>query len=363
VFYNPAVRILSVIIFLAVIVALSAALCLPASAQPSSVGTTGFNSNLRGISISQTSTGTYVLWASGTKGTVLRSFDKGKSWQQLSVAGGADLDFRDIEAFGASTAYLMSSGDGDKSRIYKTTDGGQSWALEYTDKRSGFFLDSLACASSTHCFALSDPVDGKFVVLATSDGEHWKQMPRAGMPAAVPTEGAFAASGTSIAICNNNIYFGTGGPTARVFHSADRGRSWTAAATPMASGNASSGIFSIACHGRYIVAVGGDYRDPGRAERAAAYSHDRGRTWHLADHPPAGYRSSVCVASGVAFSAGPNGEDISLDYGVNWQLADTLNFNAAAVASQGAEWAVGPGGTFKRFPRRVLGAGPPPRTE
>jgi photosystem II stability/assembly factor-like uncharacterized protein len=352
VFYNPPVRLLTVIF--AVIFALTATLRRLASAEPSSVQTTGFNSNLRGISVSQTSTGTYVLWVSGTKGTVLRSFDEGQSWKPLSVGGGADLDFRDIEAFGANTAYLMSSGEGDKSRIYKTTDGGKSWALQYTDKRAGFFLDSLACASRTHCFALSDPVDGRFVILTTTDGQHWKELPRDGMPAALPTEGAFAASGTSMAICNNNIYFGTGGPTARVFHSADRGRVWTATATPMASGNASSGIFSIACHGRYGVAVGGDYRDPGRAERVAAYSNDRGKTWHLAEHPPLGYRSSVCIASGITFSAGPNGEDVSLDYGAHWKLADTVNLNAAAVASSGAEWAVGPGGAFKRFPMRVL---------
>jgi len=118
--------------------------------------------------------------------------------------GGADLDFRDIEAFGASTAYLMSSGDGEKSRIYKTTDQGKSWTLQYTDKRAGFFLDSLACDSPTHCFALSDPVDGKFLILATTDGQHWNEPPRDKMPAALATEGAFAASGTSITLCGSN---------------------------------------------------------------------------------------------------------------------------------------------------------------
>jgi photosystem II stability/assembly factor-like uncharacterized protein len=274
--------------------------------------------------------------------------------EALKVDGGEDLDFRDIEAFGVSTAYLMSSGDGDKSRIYKTTDGGKSWTLQYTDKRPGFFLDSLACYSRTHCFALSDPVDGKFLILTTIDGQRWKELPRDKMPAALPTEGAFAASGTSIALCNNDIYFGTGGPAARAFHSTDRGRSWTAVATPIASGNASSGIFSLACHGRYVVAVGGDYKNPDRAERVAAHSNDRGATWHLADHPPLGYRSSVSMASGTIFAVGPNGEDTSLDYGAHWKFADELNLNAAIITPSGIGWAVGPGGTFKHFQTRVL---------
>jgi photosystem II stability/assembly factor-like uncharacterized protein len=347
VFYNPPVRVLTVIFVLI------PAIGLLASAQSSSIQSTGFNSNLRGISASQTSAGKYVVWASGTKGIVLRSLDEGKSWQQLNIESETNLDFRDIEGFGANTAYVMSSGDGDKSRIYKTTDGGKSWVLQYTDKRAGFFLDSLACDSRTHCFALSDPVDGKFLILSTIDGQHWSELPRDKMPAALPTEGAFAASGTSIALCKNDVYFGTGGPAARVFHSVDRGRSWTAVTTPIISGNASSGIFSLACHDRHIVAVGGDYKEPASASKVAAYSNDRGKTWQLADRPPIGYRSCVRIASGAAFAVGPNGEEISLDYGVNWKFAEAVNFNAAALTSSGTGWAVGPSGTFKRFQLQI----------
>ena len=154
---------------------------------------------------------------------ILRSIDDGEKWKQLSVPDAATLDFRDIEAFGADVAYVLSSGDGDQSRIYKTTDGGINWKLQYLDTRPDSFLDSLACSSITRCVALSDPVDGKFLVLGTSDGEHWKELPRDRMPAALPKEGAFAASGTAIALCDGGIYFGTGGPAARIFHSADSG--------------------------------------------------------------------------------------------------------------------------------------------
>jgi photosystem II stability/assembly factor-like uncharacterized protein len=314
------------------------------------VQTSGLDTNLRGVSVTETSIGKYAVWASGTKGTVLRSADEGKTWTQLHVAGADDLDFRDIEAFGEETAYVMSSGDGEKSRIYKTTDGGKSWALQYTDKRPGFFLDSLACDSSTHCFALSDPVEGKFLILTTDAGQHWKELPRDKMPAALPTEGAFAASGTAIALCNDkDIYFGTGGPAARVFHSADRGRSWTAVETPMASGNASSGIFSIACHGHSIVAVGGDYKEPAGASRVAVYSNDSGATWRLAEQQPGGYRSGVVFLSDKDFAAiGPNGTDISHDAGVHWTHTDALNLNAASFAATHG-WAVGPKGTIAQF--------------
>lgn len=321
-----------------------------------SVQTSGLDTNLRGVSVkyNESSEGRrhYFVWASGSNGVILRSTNDGTTWKQLSVPGSGDLDFRDIEAFDADVAYVMSSGDADKSRIYKTIDGGKTWKLQYSDKRPGLFLDSLACDSKTHCLALSDPVEGKFLVLSTDDGEHWKELPRDKMPAALPQEGAFAASGTAIALCEDgSIYFGTGGPAARIFRSGDRGLSWTVAQTPIASGTPSSGIFSVDCEGRgeTLVAVGGDYKEPSRAKRVAIHSQDSGATWHLAETQPGGYRSAVGSFSYGDFAAvGPNGTDISHDQGVHWKHTDHLNLNAASFAGT-AGWAVGPKGTIARF--------------
>jgi photosystem II stability/assembly factor-like uncharacterized protein len=314
-----------------------------------SVQTGGLDTNLRGVSVKSYGTG-FNIWASGSNGVILRSTNDGETWKQLSVAGAVDLDFRDIEAFNPDVAYVMSSGDGHASRIYKTNDGGAAWKLQYSGTRTGFFLDSLDCDSSTHCVALSDPVDGKFLVLSTEDGEHWIELPREKMPAALPKEGAFAASGTAIALCEGGIYFGTGGAKARIFHSADDGQSWTVTETPISSGNPSSGIFSVACDGPdALLAVGGDYNQPARADRVSVYSTDAGKTWQLSALQPGGYRSAVGSFSYGDFAAvGTNGTDVSNDQGVHWQHTDHLNLNA--VSFDGAEgWAVGPKGTIARF--------------
>ena len=321
----------------------------PASAQWS-VQTSGLDANFRGVSVKCYQKQPCVIWASGSNGVILRSTDDGKTWKQLTVAGGTDLDFRDIEAFDANTAYVMSSGDGDKSRIYKTTDAGNNWKLQYSDKRPGFFLDSLACDSMTHCVAISDPVDGKFLVLSTDDGEQWKELPRDNMPAALPKEGAFAASGTAIALCEGNIFFATGGPAARIFRSNDHGHSWKVVETPITSSNPSSGVFSIACIGNNnLVAVGGDYKDPNRAVQVAAYSKNSGETWQLSQTQPGGFRSAVgSLSNGDLIAIGPNGTDVSHDAGINWQPTDSLNLNAAAFAGM-ESWAVGPKVTIARF--------------
>jgi photosystem II stability/assembly factor-like uncharacterized protein len=277
---------------------------------------------------------------------ILFSSDEGKTWKRLHVAGGDALDFRSIVAFDAKTALVMSSGEGDKSRIYKTTDGGETWKLEFADKRPAFFLDALVCDSE--CYALSDPVDGKFVIVATHHYEDWKELPGDAMPAALPGEGAFAASGTALAMDNDgDLFFGTGGgKTARVFHSPDFGKTWTVAETPIVSGNPSSGIFSIVATPWAVIAVGGDYKDSSRPYRVAAYSTDHGKTWSLATQQPGGYRSAVVALYGAMLAVGPTGEDISDDFGAHWKHTDSLDLNAAFVLDIYNGWAVGAKGTI-----------------
>src|SRR5947208_1591342 len=62
-----------------------------------------------------------IVWASGTGGAVIRTIDGGKTWNVITVPGAEKLDLRDIEAFDANTAYILSIGNGDSSRIYKST--------------------------------------------------------------------------------------------------------------------------------------------------------------------------------------------------------------------------------------------------
>ncbi|HWY07167.1 MAG TPA: hypothetical protein VNY24_09915 [Candidatus Acidoferrales bacterium] len=311
----------------------------------------GVDSNLRGVCVVAEASAdeTVTIWASGSQGAVVRSTDSGKSWQRLHIAEAESLDFRGVQAFNANTAYVMSSGEGPQSRIYKTTDGGEHWKLQYQGGQKAFFLDALICNDEKHCAALSDPVDGKFVTLTNVDGEHWTELPQENMPAALPKEGAFAASNSSLCLEGKDIYFGTGGPAARLFASHDLGRTWTVAETPIVSGNASSGIFSIFCDESTIVAVGGDYQDPGRGYKNAAVSRDGGKTWELATQLPRGYRSAVGKYNGGYVAVGPTGAETSLD-GLRWNSIGRVNFNAYAFPYPGsAGWAVGPHGSVAKF--------------
>ena len=176
----------------------------------SQILTSGIDTSLRALSSSSDGN---ILYATGSNGVILRSADGGKSWSRLHIVNADTADFRCVQSFGADIAYAFSVGNDNKSHIYKTSDAGKTWSTQYSDPRPAFFLDCLVCRSEKVCFAISDPIDGKFPILHTDDGEHWTEFPQASEPAALPTEGIFAASNSSLILCGPNksdIFFATG---------------------------------------------------------------------------------------------------------------------------------------------------------
>lgn len=304
------------------------------------------DADFRGLSVVSAK----VVWVSGTKGTYARTTDSGQIWTVGNVPGAAKLDFRDVEAFGEATAYLLSAGPGEASRIYKTIDGGKTWVLQFSNPEREGFLDALAFWDERHGLAFGDPVSGRFQLFATDDGTNWKRL-SGNLPPALPNEGAFAASGTCLVTHGtNDVWFATGGAkVARVFHSRDRGRTWSASETPLPAGAASAGIFSLAFrdadHG---MAVGGDFRKPNEPGAAAAVTADGGKTWTPLDRPFP-YRSCVAWAKGRWVAVGTSGSDFSTDDGKTWKPLDRENYNSVAFAPTGEAWAVGPKGRVAKF--------------
>ena len=125
-------------------------------------------------------------------------------------------------------------------------------------------------------------------------------MPSAGLPAALPNEGFFAASGTNVTVAApNHVWLGTGAASeARVLHSSDGGRTWAVSKTPLAAGP-SAGIFSIAFNGqRHGIVVGGDHKAETAATDNAAVTADGGATW-ASIKGLSGFRSAVAFVPGA----------------------------------------------------------------
>lgn len=342
--------------------------------------------NLRGVS----AVSRQVAWASGTHGTYLRTIDGGRTWTPAQVPDAVALDFRAVVAFSADEAFLMSAGPGEQSRIYHTSDAGKHWQLQFSNTNPKGFFDSMVFWDAKHGIVLGDPIPDdsgklKFEVLLTDDGQNWRPVSPAQMPDAIAGEGAFAASNTCVAIVRRdsdlNIWFATGGKTARVFHSGDRGQSWQVYETPIVHGPDSAGIFSIAfrdpMHG---VIVGGDYKRPKEDGPNLTYTNDGGKTWTLPPLHPLAYFSAVAydrrvneVAAREDSNAGSEkkarvkpitpermfiiGEDFIFDLRppnnprrIGGKKKMGMRFNAVSAYPEGGALVVGPKGSMAFVP-------------
>jgi photosystem II stability/assembly factor-like uncharacterized protein len=305
-----------------------------------------------------------VAWAGGAEGTFLRTTDGGNTWAVAKVPGAAEADFRDVHAVDNQTAYLLSSGK--LARIYKTTDSGQNWIIQYENKSEGAFLDGFAFWDAQNGIAFGDPLNGKFLVVRTRDGgKTWQEVPAENVPPALPEEAAFAASGTSICVQGNrHVWFCTGGgKQARVFRSVDGGEHWEVNNLPLTCNSNSSGAFSIAfCDALNGVVVGGDFQSPLESSNNFAVTRDGGKNWELKNGLlPLGLKQCVAYVpkTRILLATGESGTGYSMDEGATWQIFEALPqgqppFHSISFSRRRtgrlAAWAVGARGIIGKIP-------------
>ena len=289
-----------------------------------------------------------VVWASGVGGTYALTIDGGATWRAAVVPGADSLEFRDVEGVSERVAYLLAAGPGDRSRIYRTDDGGRSWSLQFTNRDTSAFYDCFAFWDDRAGFTMSDAVDGRFPVVRTGDGRTWSDIGDR-LPRAQTGEGAFAASGTcTAAVDDRHGWIATGAAArARVLRTADRGDTWSEAATPIAQGSPTSGAATVAfrdtLHG---ILAGGDISAPDVSADNVAVTRDGGRTWSLATRTPfpgAVYGLAYLPAGDgrTIVATGPSGAAWSPDEGRGWRPLEGLrDYWAVGVAGRSG-WLVG----------------------
>nr|WP_320023393.1 hypothetical protein [uncultured Draconibacterium sp.] len=293
-----------------------------------------------------------IVWASGSRGTVLVSTDSGSSWKDVSIPGTEQNDFRSIYAWDEKTAIVF--GVAGPEFGYKTVDGGTTWNVVFSDTTSGLFFNSVKFADAKNGLAVSDPVDGKFFVLRTEDaGNTWKQV--VNLPPVEVGEANFAASNTCIEyLSSGKAWIASGGKAARVFYSDDFGKSWKVSNTPMVRGLSSAGIFSVAFRNdREGIIVGGIYDQPELNTNIASYTFDGGVTWQPTVTMPKEYRSCVQFVNtgndSFVFAIGKTGCDISTDGGINWNfLSGEGYFTFRSIPNQLTGFAAGSNGRIAK---------------
>jgi photosystem II stability/assembly factor-like uncharacterized protein len=295
-----------------------------------------------------------VVWASGVGGTFTLTTDGGATWRAGVVAGAEALEFRDVQGVSERVAYLMSAGKGDDSRIYRTEDGGATWTLQFRSHDADAFYDCVAFWDPKRGVAFSDAVNGRFPAIRTVDGTSWRNIGDR-LPAAQPNEGAFAASGTCVAVQGTDrAWIATGAAArARILATTDGGERWQAYDTPIVQGTATSGGFSVAFRDRsHGILVGGSL-DSTPPTRNVAVSADGGRTWRLARPTPfPGAAFGVAYAPGgrTVVATGPGGAAMSENEGGAWTLlAGATGYWAVGFGDARTAWLVGTDGRILKL--------------
>jgi photosystem II stability/assembly factor-like uncharacterized protein len=293
-----------------------------------------------------------AVWVTGLEGTYVRSLDSGESWQSGVIAGAEKLELRDVHAVDASTAYVLSSGTGDLSRIFKTTDGGASWKRLLVNPDPEGFFDCFDFWDASSGLLYGDSVSGKLVLFQTKDGETWTRLPAERLPGARPGEGGFAASGTClVTVGNSTAYVGTGAGSSRVLGTRDRGKSWDAFDTPIPNETSTAGITSLAFRDEENgIAAGGDIAAPdARTDNVALLE---GMSARIASPPTfagAVYGIALSPSSAVVVAVGPKGASYSLDFARTWTALSDDSYWAVGFAPSGIGWMVGPEGRIARL--------------
>lgn len=296
--------------------------------------TSGTNTSIRGLSVVNDN----VIWVSGSKGTVGRSSNGGKTWKWMIVKGFENKEFRDIEAFDASTAIIMAVSE--PAYILKTIDGGESWKVVYENKDKGMFLDAMEFWNEKAGIVIGDPINGRFFISRTFDGGNsWQNIPFDKRPVADSGEACFAASGTNIRVLDRDeAVFVSGGVKSRLFVRDKTTR------LPIIQGQETTGANSIAVWdklkmkgGKRMIVVGGDFKADSSRSKNCSYTNDGGQTWETPHTPPHGYRSCVEYFSKTdVISCGLNGVDYSNDGGKNWKWISKESFHVVRASKLGA---------------------------
>jgi photosystem II stability/assembly factor-like uncharacterized protein len=256
----------------------------------------------------------------------------------------------EIRSIAQTEKYVFILNVGNPALLYKISKEDLSYELVYQENHEKVFYDSMQFWNEKEGIAIGDPIEGSFSVITTRDGGvSWQKMPSDRLPHLEDGEAAFAASNTNIVIKGNSSWLVSGGKKARVFHSRNKGKSWSVVETPIVQGKQMTGIFTADFYNSSVGFIsGGNYEVLNQNFDNKAVTHDGGKTWKLvAQNQGFGYASCVQYIPNShgkgLISVGASGIYYSEDGGSSWKQWSTdsslytirlLNDNTAIAAGK-----------------------------
>jgi photosystem II stability/assembly factor-like uncharacterized protein len=304
-----------------------------------------------------------ICWFSGAEGQVYRVEATNNQIINCSPTGFSESDFRDIHAFSASKAIILSAGL--PAVILLTEDGGESWREVYRNETEGIFFDALDFWDDQRGLAFSDAIGQALPIIETKDGgKTWQSINPALIPPSHLNQGGFAASGTSLKTYGDgHAIIGLGGKEATIYKTQDYGKTWYRQFAPIDQGADSKGIFSLAfIDAKRIIAVGGDYQGDSLSKDCISLSENGGFSWLVQLDSKISlkgkYLSNIIVIDEKQWLAHSRfGAYFTEDAGRNWQSFPFKYYSGSLAENY--IWLSGPKGDLARVAVADLKQKPP----
>lgn len=205
----------------------------------------------------------------------VKTTDGGESWIFYPIPVQGDPICTSICEWDTNTCFFVftdiSAGGG---TIWKTLDGGNTWANLVTTQFTGGFVNFYHAFSADTGVAMGDPTNGYFEIQVTNDGgTSWSRIPSTNLPPPVTGEMGFTDAYSAV---GNSIWFSTN--KGRCFRSIDKGLTWDVTTVVEATEASFNVCFSTQQKG--VFWKWDDFTNN------VAVTNDGGITWNTAGFPP-----------------------------------------------------------------------------
>ncbi len=280
---------------------------------------------------------------------VMLTVDGAASWatKTMPVTGAAsvaNLVPASVWGVSATKAFIpMFSATGGNGKLMRTINGGTAWTSAIAGSfvgTQGGFPDFTVFFNANEGVTVGDPTSSYFEIWRTTDGgTTWTRVPSANIAAPLNPEeygltDAFAVNG-------DHAWFGT--TLGRMYHTSDKGLTWTAASTPYQNGATlatSFGISTMAFESATtgFAATNGTNASPSTPHRFPELikTTDGGATWTIVPTPGADTiktHSSIAYVPNTANTYFMSGSD---DTGANARSAYSVNGGASWIGASEA---------------------------
>jgi PKD repeat protein len=275
-----------------------------------------------------------IVWATAYDGSggganvqeFTKTTDGGLTWTPGNVnIQNSNLGISMIHAIDANTAWCAAypTGGGQTGGIWITTNGGATWTRQNTAlyNNNASFTNVVHFWDGNDGFCQGDPINGEFELYTTTNGgTNWVAVGGGNIPN--PLNGNEFGYTRQIEVVGDNVWFTTS--LGRLYHSTDRGYTWSVYNTPVpdfggaiTSGSSANISFSSATDGMIVDNNGNVWT-----------TTDSGANWTAVTTTGSVFTNGLCYIEGTntAFTTGAgtaSGSSYSTDNGVTWNIIDT----------------------------------------